>query len=319
MTTNTDNRGRSQAHGAAREIHRRGNPHDRYQLHAGDHRHRQRGRPSALWDQRISTIPGATRPLVDELERKLFAGLGASIRVSRIIRGAPGWWLSPESGETAHHVDLVNVVANPGAAFDERNEIVNWFEGVVAHPVRVAIRFDRDGDLEVLATDGVEVFVVDERVPGDRVYRMPSEHTAEDIDLLIGSSPVRSSADYCDPIAAVRNPKVEMAKPKTWTSSNRLAGFLEALAIDCENTDGWEGAASDLREAARYLVAGAPENRLLEAASAVIDAASTTYRTRNGRMGSIEGDDGEQSHIVPFDEFDELAREVQQAMGRAAS
>ena len=45
--------------------------------------------------------------------------------------------------------------------------------------------------------------------------------------------------------AAVRNP----------TSSNRLAGSLEALAIDCENTDGWEGAASDLREAARYLAA----------------------------------------------------------------
>ena len=196
------------------------------------------GDPSALWNQRISTIPGATRPLVDELERKLFAGLGASICVSRIIRGTPGWWLAPKSGETAHHVDLVDVVANPGAAFDERNEIINWFEGVASHPVQVAIRFGMDGDLEVLATDGVEVFIVDERVPGDRVYRMPSEHTPEDIDLLIGSSPVRSSADYCDPISATRNPKIEMADPMNRISPNRLAESLEALATDCENTDG---------------------------------------------------------------------------------
>ncbi|MCC4296636.1 hypothetical protein [Aurantimonas coralicida] len=65
--------------------------------------------------------------------------------------------------------------------------------------------------------------------------------------------------------------------------------------------------------------AGAPNDRLLEAASAVIDSASTTYRKRNRHVGSIEGDDGEQSRIVPFDAFEDLVCEVQKATGRVAS
>ena len=57
----------------------------------------------------------------------------------------------------------------------------------------------------------------------------------------------------------------------------------------------------------------APDNRLLEAASAVVDSASITYRKSNGHIGSIEGDDGEQSRIVPFDAFEDLVCEVQQS------
>ncbi len=98
------------------------------------------------------------------MERKLFAGLGASIRVSRVsrvLRGAPGWWPASESGEIAHHVDHVYVVANPDAAFDERNEIINWFEGVAGHPVRLAIRCDGVAISRSWLRDGVEVFVLD--------------------------------------------------------------------------------------------------------------------------------------------------------------
>jgi hypothetical protein len=48
--------------------------------------------------------------------------------------------------------------------------------------------------------------------------------------------------------------------------SERLAGLLEALACDCENTDGWEDAAPTCHEAAAALrSAAAREAALVEA------------------------------------------------------
>lgn len=45
---------------------------------------------------------------------------------------------------------------------------------------------------------------------------------------------------------------------------------------------------------------------LREAAQAVIAAAGTTYRKRNGQIGTLEGDDGEMMVLVPSDEFEHL-------------
>ncbi|WP_257541215.1 hypothetical protein [Sphingobium sp. CFD-1] len=48
------------------------------------------------------------------------------------------------------------------------------------------------------------------------------------------------------------------------------------------------------------------DNALTEAAKDVVDRAFGHYRARNGRMCSIEGDDGEKCWIVPFDAMEDL-------------
>jgi len=48
------------------------------------------------------------------------------------------------------------------------------------------------------------------------------------------------------------------------------------------------------------------DNALMEAAKDVVDRAFDHYRARNGRMCSIEGDDGEKCWIVPFDAMEDL-------------
>ncbi|KKN62529.1 hypothetical protein LCGC14_0510760 [marine sediment metagenome] len=154
------------------------------------------GDPSAIWDNRISSIPDATRPRVDDLERKLFAGLGAPLSISRNIRGAPGWWISSEDGDTAHHVDLLDVLATPDGAFEARREIVAWANENAGSLPRVVVRFGDSGEIEIIATDGAEVFVVDERSPENRVCRMPCDFTLEGIELLIGDSTIMESSDY---------------------------------------------------------------------------------------------------------------------------
>lgn len=45
---------------------------------------------------------------------------------------------------------------------------------------------------------------------------------------------------------------------------------------------------------------------LREAAQAVIEQAFDFYKARNGRVMSIEGEDGEKCWIVPFDAFEQL-------------
>lgn len=51
--------------------------------------------------------------------------------------------------------------------------------------------------------------------------------------------------------------------------------------------------------------------RLFNSGQALSAAAFTTYRKRNGQIGTIEGDDGEMCFIVPHDELIELRAAIE--------
>ena len=57
---------------------------------------------------------------------------------------------------------------------------------------------------------------------------------------------------------------------------------------------------------------------LVEAAQELEARAYTSYRARNGRMCSIEGDDGEQAFIVPYDAMMALRAALSRAKGEGA-
>jgi hypothetical protein len=59
----------------------------------------------------------------------------------------------------------------------------------------VVVHIDRDGSENYLACGDVRLLVIDERTPHDRVYEMSSRITQEQLDAIIGGSPVGSCAD----------------------------------------------------------------------------------------------------------------------------
>lgn len=63
----------------------------------------------------------------------------------------------------------------------------------------------------------------------------------------------------------------------------------------------------------------ANEQRLLKAARLVVAMKFDHYRSGNGRMRSIEGDDGEKCWIVPFDPMTLLESAVKELADRPSS
>lgn len=62
-----------------------------------------------------------------------------------------------------------------------------------------------------------------------------------------------------------------------------------------------------------------PNEALREAAQEVVNRAFDHYRARNGRMCSIEGDEGEKCWIVPFDAMEDLRTILNQLPSPASS
>lgn len=87
-----------------------------------------------------------------------------------------------------------------------------------------------------------------------------------------------------------------------------------AWSIGCPDDDciGYMSVATFARKAEaiaawnRRSTPSSADNALMEAAKDVVDRAFDHYRARNGRMCSIEGDDGEKCWIVPFDAMEDL-------------
>lgn len=74
--------------------------------------------------------------------------------------------------------------------------------------------------------------------------------------------------------------------------ANTLARLLDALAGDCENTDGWTGAAPDCRGAAALIRSQAEElERLRRALGAVTKTANLLYANAVGCATNHYGDD----------------------------
>lgn len=55
---------------------------------------------------------------------------------------------------------------------------------------RVIVRINEDGLIEYHVGSGVELLIVDEGVPGDRVYRWSGVATADEIDSILSDDPV---------------------------------------------------------------------------------------------------------------------------------
>ncbi len=55
---------------------------------------------------------------------------------------------------------------------------------------RVVVQIDEDGELSYFAGTGVELFVVDERAPNDRVYRWSTSATPAEIDQVLSDDPI---------------------------------------------------------------------------------------------------------------------------------
>jgi len=55
---------------------------------------------------------------------------------------------------------------------------------------RVIVRIDEDGLIEYHVGSGVELLIVDEGVPTDRVYRWSGVATADEIDSILSDDPV---------------------------------------------------------------------------------------------------------------------------------
>ena len=73
------------------------------------------------------------------------------------------------------------------------------------------------------------------------------------------------------------------------TDANTLASVLDALAGDCENTDGWTGAAPDCREAADLIRSQAEELERLRR------ALRETQKPKLITPVAVLNDDGSQS------------------------
>lgn len=154
------------------------------------------GDPAELWYLRLGAIKNMTPEKADEIEIRLFADLLGRIKVSRHLSGEPGWWVSSLDDEGAHFIDLAEIFHAPGGLYDARKELMSWFQRCVDHPVRVAVRLKSDGEMEFLATPGVELFIIDERAPFDRVYKHSSTASERDIELLIGDSEIHHKDGY---------------------------------------------------------------------------------------------------------------------------
>ncbi|GGD30918.1 hypothetical protein [Aureimonas glaciei] len=62
--------------------------------------------------------------------------------------------------------------------------------------MKVAIHFDEDGEFRIYQSgEGVTVYVIDDRVPNDRVYQLQPASQADEIEALIGKSPIGSADD----------------------------------------------------------------------------------------------------------------------------
>jgi hypothetical protein len=59
----------------------------------------------------------------------------------------------------------------------------------------VIIRFDETGELHYLATEGVSLYIVDERAPHDRVYEWTTRASREEIAAVLGDSEIGSAND----------------------------------------------------------------------------------------------------------------------------
>lgn len=59
----------------------------------------------------------------------------------------------------------------------------------------VVVRFDEAGGLDYHVAGDVRLFIVDERAPQDRVYEWTPKDTAEEVQTILGDSPIGSSAD----------------------------------------------------------------------------------------------------------------------------
>jgi hypothetical protein len=55
---------------------------------------------------------------------------------------------------------------------------------------RVIVRINEDGLIEYYVGSGVQLFIVDEGVPSDRVYRWSGVATHEEIDQIMGDDPI---------------------------------------------------------------------------------------------------------------------------------
>jgi len=60
----------------------------------------------------------------------------------------------------------------------------------------VIVRFDEAGEISYhVSGQSVRLYIVDERAPDDRVYEWTLRDTAEEVQSILGTSPVGSSAD----------------------------------------------------------------------------------------------------------------------------
>lgn len=63
---------------------------------------------------------------------------------------------------------------------------------------RVVVQIDEAGDLHYYAEAGIELLVVDERAPTDRVYKWSTTSTAAEIDSILADDPVGHRFDGSD-------------------------------------------------------------------------------------------------------------------------
>lgn len=122
---------------------------------------------------------GGESPSTEQMQAAL--GLGSKSGVCRLTDAlaADGYIRKPKN-----RVRAIEVLRLPPAM--ERQPIPT---------PRVALHFDEDGNLAVLAEPGVAVFWVDDRMPNDRVYRQGHIATKAQIDGVIGDGPVGDSGD----------------------------------------------------------------------------------------------------------------------------
>ena len=57
------------------------------------------------------------------------------------------------------------------------------------------VHFAKDGGVRYAATDGVDMYIIDETSPHDRVYRVSTTITADELAALIGSDDVGHAGD----------------------------------------------------------------------------------------------------------------------------
>ncbi len=81
---------------------------------------------------------------------------------------------------------------------------------------RVIVHFDKDGELNyfVEAGSGIDLYIVDERVPHDRVYKWSGKDPSEVIDGLMGTDEIGHSGDAKHAGVAARINELLTGKPR---------------------------------------------------------------------------------------------------------